>query len=103
MTLSFYAFPGICYNPSKPGIRIVQVSILLDCLKFTEIFHRGSLCKGLITETSVKSLIREKKNVVNAGQAQHEVIKKKLFTAVRMSGKLHLKDFFFLVCDVHKF
>lgn len=58
MTLSFYAFPGICYNPSKPGIQIVQVSILLDCLKFTEIFLRGSLCKDLITETS---LIREKK------------------------------------------
>lgn len=61
MALSFCAFSGICYSPSKPGIQIVQVSILLNCLKFTEIFLRGSLCKDLVAETAMKSLIREKK------------------------------------------
>lgn len=58
MALSFYAFPGICYNPSKPGIQIVPVSILLNCVKFTETFLRGSLCNDLIAETA---MIIEKK------------------------------------------
>lgn len=31
-----------------------------------------------------------------------KLLKKTFFAAVRVSGKLHLKDFF-LVCDVHKF
>lgn len=100
MTLSFCAFPGICYNPSKPGIQIVQVFILLSCLKFMEMFLRGSLCRDLIAETTMKSLIRGEKNVANAAQGQHDNYFKKYFYCYQNEWKITFKRLF-LVFDVH--